>query len=33
MRASLGISEGLVRLSVGVEDAHDLLEDLARALR
>ncbi len=28
-----GISEGLVRVSVGLEDADDLLEDLARALR
>ena len=28
-----GISEGLVRLSVGLEDADDLLDDLARALK
>ena len=28
-----GISEGLVRLSVGLEDADDLLEDLDRGLR
>ena len=28
-----GISEGLVRVSVGLEDVDDLLEDLARALR
>ena len=28
-----GISEGLVRLSVGLEDADDLLEDLGRALK
>jgi len=28
-----GISEGLVRLSVGIEDVEDLREDLARALR
>lgn len=27
-----GISEGLVRLSVGIEDADDLIEDLGRAL-
>ncbi|GJL82472.1 MAG: O-acetylhomoserine aminocarboxypropyltransferase [marine bacterium B5-7] len=27
-----GISEGLIRLSVGLEDADDLIEDLARAL-
>jgi cystathionine gamma-lyase len=32
VRASLGIDDGLVRLSVGIEDEEDLLEDLARAL-
>jgi cystathionine beta-lyase/cystathionine gamma-synthase len=31
-RAQLGITEGLVRLSVGVEDATDLLGDLEQAL-
>ncbi len=31
-RAAIGISEGLVRLSVGVEDTADLEEDLRRAL-
>lgn len=31
-RAELGISEGLVRLSVGLEDADDLIEDIAQAL-
>jgi cystathionine gamma-lyase len=31
-RAALGISDGLVRLSVGIEDADDLIEDLRRAL-
>ena len=31
-KASLGISEGLVRLSVGLEDADDLIEDLDQAL-
>jgi O-succinylhomoserine sulfhydrylase len=31
-RAALGISEGLVRLSVGLEDPADLIEDLTRAL-
>ncbi|KAF5361660.1 hypothetical protein D9758_007329 [Tetrapyrgos nigripes] len=31
-REELGISEGLVRLSVGVEDAGDLVEDLRTAL-
>ncbi len=32
-RAALGIDDGLVRLSVGVEDLDDLLADLDRALR
>ena len=31
-RAALGISDTLVRLSVGVEECDDLIEDLARAL-
>jgi O-succinylhomoserine sulfhydrylase len=31
-RAALGITEGLVRLSVGLEDPEDLLEDLRAAL-
>ena len=31
-RAALGITPGLVRLSVGMEDAEDLIEDLAQAL-
>ncbi len=31
-RARLGISDGVVRLSVGIEDAADLEADLARAL-
>jgi cystathionine gamma-lyase len=31
-RAALGIGDGLVRLSVGVEDEADLIADLARAL-
>ncbi len=31
-RTSLGISEGLLRLSVGLEDAADLIEDLTLAL-
>ncbi|MEX1205194.1 MAG: PLP-dependent aspartate aminotransferase family protein [Dongiaceae bacterium] len=31
-RAALGISDGLVRLSVGVEDEADLIADLAAAL-
>jgi len=32
MRRELGITPGLVRLSVGLEDGEDLLEDLDRAL-
>ena len=31
-RAALGITEGLVRLSVGLEDVEDLKEDIAQAL-
>ncbi|ALS77725.1 cystathionine gamma-synthase [Planococcus kocurii] len=32
-RAELGIVEGLVRISVGIEDVEDLIEDLAYALK
>ena len=32
IRARLGISDTLVRLSVGVEDVNDLIEDLDQAL-
>ena len=32
IRAELGISDGFVRLSVGVEDADDLIADLAQAI-
>lgn len=32
LRASLGIGDGLVRLSVGLEDADDLCRDVGRAL-
>jgi O-succinylhomoserine sulfhydrylase len=31
-RADLGIGEGMVRLSVGLEDVDDLIEDLGAAL-
>lgn len=31
-RAELGIGDGLVRISVGIEDVEDLIEDLAEAL-
>jgi len=33
LRASLGISDGLIRLSVGIEHFDDLQQDLERALR
>lgn len=32
-RAELGISDGLVRVSVGIEDVEDLIEDLENALK
>ena len=32
-RAALGITDGLVRLSVGLESPEDLLADIERALR
>jgi cystathionine beta-lyase/cystathionine gamma-synthase len=31
-RAAVGITEGLVRLSVGIEDKEDLIADLEQAL-
>ena len=31
-RASLGITDGHIRLSVGLEDADDLIEDLDQAM-
>lgn len=31
-RQSIGISEGMIRLSVGIEDVEDLIQDLATAL-
>ena len=33
MRAKIGITDGLIRLSVGVEDVDDLIADLDQALR
>ncbi len=33
LRRALGIGDGLVRLSVGIEDAGDIIADLAQALR
>lgn len=32
-RAELGITEGLIRISVGIEDVEDLIEDLRQALQ
>ena len=32
VRASLGIDDGLVRLSVGIEDVDDLIAELKHAL-
>jgi methionine-gamma-lyase len=32
-REQQGISDGLVRLSIGIEDVHDLIDDLAQALQ
>jgi len=32
VRAELGISDGLVRLSVGIEDLDDLMQDMEQAL-
>ncbi|MCU1406508.1 MAG: O-acetylhomoserine aminocarboxypropyltransferase, partial [Glaciihabitans sp.] len=33
LRAQLGIDDGLLRLSIGIEDVNDLIADLDRALR
>jgi cystathionine gamma-lyase len=30
-REKLGISDGFIRLSVGIEDANDLIDDLKQA--
>lgn len=32
-RAALGISDTLIRISVGLEDEEDLIEDLQQALK
>jgi len=32
-RAALGIRENLIRMSIGLEDADDLIADLDQALR
>jgi cystathionine beta-lyase/cystathionine gamma-synthase len=32
-RRKIGVTEGLVRISVGLEDVDDLIADLAQALR
>ena len=33
MRESMGLTDSLVRLSVGIEDPEDLIEDLDRAFK
>ena len=33
IRDAVGITEGLIRLSVGIENAQDLMDDLAQAIR
>lgn len=32
-RRSIGIEAGLIRVSVGIENAHDLIDDFAEALQ
>ncbi len=32
-RKAIGITDGLVRISVGIEDVDDILEDLEQALK
>ncbi|HLT24565.1 MAG TPA: PLP-dependent transferase, partial [Ignavibacteria bacterium] len=32
VRESFGLTEGLVRLSVGIEDKEDLIEDIKNAV-
>ena len=32
-RAAIGIGEGLVRMSVGIEDVEDIITDLEQALK
>ena len=32
-RKELGITDGLIRISVGLEDVEDLIEDLEEALK
>ena len=32
-RAEMGIADGLIRLSVGIEEIDDLIDDFARALK
>jgi cystathionine beta-lyase/cystathionine gamma-synthase len=33
VRQRIGISDGLIRISVGIEDVEDLINDLDQALR
>jgi cystathionine beta-lyase len=31
-RIKNGLTDGLIRLSIGIEDAHDLIDDLNQAI-
>jgi O-acetylhomoserine/O-acetylserine sulfhydrylase-like pyridoxal-dependent enzyme len=33
VRANMGVTEGMLRISVGLEDPRDVIEDLDQALR
>ncbi|HWI85075.1 MAG TPA: PLP-dependent transferase, partial [Sphingomonas sp.] len=33
VRVAMGVSEGMLRLNIGLEDAQDVIEDLDRALK
>jgi cystathionine beta-lyase/cystathionine gamma-synthase len=33
MREEIGLTDGLIRLSVGIEDIEDLIEDINNALK
>jgi cystathionine beta-lyase/cystathionine gamma-synthase len=33
MREEIGLTDGIIRLSVGIEDIEDLMEDINNALK
>ena len=33
IKKKIGISQGLIRLSVGIENASDIIDDLSKALK